>query len=1026
MKKLLVFIGLCIAFFYGNAQNNSYYNRMQHIFGNIDKTKVTTGYLKEFGIRFNEVEAYNGAIASDNLVDKTQWQSLYSSLYTMRVGTVAQNMTNPSTVFNNLKTQQTGTKTYFLAAQYYTYQQYKANAYTNGDVTVSNDRIYDVAGRNPYDTKTVFAVTPLKTQLQGHTFTFKLPSTMVYTNTSAALNQIQIDFGNGSGYQTVALNTAKSVTYTSGGVKTLKYKFVYAGGTTLYSHSKIWVDYIAPQGGPMARFDGAGANTEVITGAVWQGVANAANVTIELAEGHTELTKPLIVVEGFDPDGSFNYRSFIDRDDPGGIEVDINPDPAILYTLNEAIEDEDYDLVFIDFVNGTDFIQRNALVVEAVIDTVNARKTAAGSTEQNVVLGMSMGGLIARYALRDMEIKSETHDTKLYISHDAPHQGANVPLAYQAMVRHLVGEQISIPVFFSIFNINVADISDHIPELEEGLALLQTPAAQQMLVYQLEGTGDGVSVDNSTLFHTFSTGLSNMGYPTQGNIRNIAIANGSECGTPLGFDAYGTLVDVNETIDLPKVVSHMVLPLLNITNPLKYLSSVFSFDTDIKAQFNLRALPNQQSQQIYKGKIFIRKEVLGFIIIHEDLIDEETVNSSSSMLPLDNAGGGVYNIDTFVTLPPEVNAFVLEREFNFIPTFSSLDIGSGTQTINAGDLAKAYSPLSPPPALKNTPFHNFFTNDITSEQHIQFTLNNGNWLMDELRDTSAYFSCASTTCTGTLGLRISGPSQVCTSSSSNYSISSLPSNVTVNWSINPSGGFTITPNGHSVTITPNGLFAGEGVLTASIDTDCNDSVEITKTIQTGAQRPIIYDSNGNQVASFNFPLYTWESITFSTPPGTLEWEWEKVSGNFTLMANNTNYAQVYASQNTSGIVTVRIRDNCGWGPVTFLSLSFGSGGGGFGFRTTSGSSSPSLSLEIIEGDTNPNTSKTATSSSIANEKTKGTYAIMIADMYGATIFKVQQIKQKRVDIKKDKWPKGIYFVRVSNNKGEAQTKGLNL
>ncbi|PQV51602.1 hypothetical protein CLV33_101528 [Jejuia pallidilutea] len=76
MKKRLVFTLLCMAFFYGNAQNNSYYNRMQHIFGNIDKTKVTTGYLKEFGIRFNEVEAYNGTIASNNLVDKTQWQSL--------------------------------------------------------------------------------------------------------------------------------------------------------------------------------------------------------------------------------------------------------------------------------------------------------------------------------------------------------------------------------------------------------------------------------------------------------------------------------------------------------------------------------------------------------------------------------------------------------------------------------------------------------------------------------------------------------------------------------------------------------------------------------------------------------------------------------------------------------------------------------------------------------------------------------------------------------------------------------------
>jgi len=159
MKKLLFLLLVLVNAYAGFTQNNSYANRMQHIFGNIDKTKVTTGYLKEFGIRFNEIEAYNGVLNSTNFVDKTQWQSLYSSLYTMRIGSVATNMTAPNTIFTNLKNQQNNTENVLFIVQHYNYQQYKANGYTNGDVTVSNDRIYDVAGRNPYDTKTVFAVT---------------------------------------------------------------------------------------------------------------------------------------------------------------------------------------------------------------------------------------------------------------------------------------------------------------------------------------------------------------------------------------------------------------------------------------------------------------------------------------------------------------------------------------------------------------------------------------------------------------------------------------------------------------------------------------------------------------------------------------------------------------------------------------------------------------------------------------------------------------------------------------------------
>jgi len=148
-----------------NSQSNNYANRMNHIFGNIDKSKVTTGYLKEYGIKLTSLEAYNGVLSDSNRVDVTQWQSLYSSLYSMRVGTVATAMASPTSTFANLKTQQNASPgVVLLAALYYPYQQYKANAYTNGDVTVSNDRIYDVSGRNPYDTKTAFAVAPMEYQ----------------------------------------------------------------------------------------------------------------------------------------------------------------------------------------------------------------------------------------------------------------------------------------------------------------------------------------------------------------------------------------------------------------------------------------------------------------------------------------------------------------------------------------------------------------------------------------------------------------------------------------------------------------------------------------------------------------------------------------------------------------------------------------------------------------------------------------------------------------------------------------------
>ena len=102
MKQLLICLAVICSFNFVQAQSTTnYYDRMNQIFGLIDKTKVTTGFLKEFGIRFNCIESYNGILGDTNYVDLTQWKSLYNSLYSMRVGTVASSMTVPSTVFCN-------------------------------------------------------------------------------------------------------------------------------------------------------------------------------------------------------------------------------------------------------------------------------------------------------------------------------------------------------------------------------------------------------------------------------------------------------------------------------------------------------------------------------------------------------------------------------------------------------------------------------------------------------------------------------------------------------------------------------------------------------------------------------------------------------------------------------------------------------------------------------------------------------------------------------------------------------------
>src|SRR6185437_9302285 len=125
-----------------------------------------------------------------------------------------------------------------------------------------------------------------------------------------------------------------------------------------------------------------------------------------------------------------------------------------------------YDFVFVDFAKNFTFIENNAKVLEAVIDWVNQTKTG---TTKSTVIGFSMGGLVARWCLKDMEDRDLQHNVENYLSYDAPQQGANVPLGMQYIFREMTQD---LP-YLKWFNAGgFRDISN----------ASTSPAARQMLV----------------------------------------------------------------------------------------------------------------------------------------------------------------------------------------------------------------------------------------------------------------------------------------------------------------------------------------------------------------------------------------------------------------------------------------------------------------------------------------------------------------------------------------------------------------
>lgn len=299
---------------------------------------------------------------------------------------------------------------------------------------------------------------------------------------------------------------------------------------------------------PFITFSQAGTESAILTinsTLTYQGfgesIAHAGTAEYKIYYDNVDgvLDKPIFILDGFDPG------------DTRGISVLFNSfnNAPTTDNLVTEIRNEGYDLILVNFPSytsstdgttqidgGADFIQRNAYTVIALLQLINSMPS---KTDENVVIGPSMGGLIARYALRYMEQNTIPHETRLYISFDSPHLGANIPISIQYLFNYMVNGAPAQTSF------------------QTGLNDLTSAAAKQMLVdhFLAHVGGDGVTQTGSNLpmgapnfRDAFQSELNTMGFPQ--TIRNVAIINGSGQGTATG--SAGSNI-INHTFNLPPI-----------------------------------------------------------------------------------------------------------------------------------------------------------------------------------------------------------------------------------------------------------------------------------------------------------------------------------------------------------------------------------------------------------------------------------------------------------------------------------------
>tara|TARA_B110000090_G_C13392622_1_gene450004 strand:- start:36 stop:4031 length:3996 start_codon:yes stop_codon:yes gene_type:complete len=409
----------------------------------------------------------------------------------------------------------------------------------------------------------------------------------------------------------------------------------------------------------------------------------------------SQVDKPIIIAEGWDPIDQ------IDEDDIIRLfnEFETN-------TLAQSLLDEGYDIIILNYRDGADYIQKNAGLLRTLIELINANKT--GSNESTVV-GISMGGIVARLALREMELDNVDHECGLYVSYDAPQKGANLPLGYLALIRqHDAGGGVTRDV-------------------------IERPATKQLLNrFESVATDMQLTGNNNNEADALHTQLYNrldeIGLPA--DCRNIAVANGTYNNTP-HQKRDGTPLEISDSLFFLEY---------------QYSASTNCADTN-NVQLLVVAQRGDQNSLVHSRKInqcvkkinTSGKTGLGrFIRAIISLFDDEYVMlevaweygyetapeydvCQGSADPI--VGGLLSEIEA-----PLADGLTLNGEAHtFIPTVSALLIDDNNVHL---DIRNEFVEGNRTICL--TPFDDFYAPNIANQEHVDLPTVTANWLYNQI------------------------------------------------------------------------------------------------------------------------------------------------------------------------------------------------------------------------------------------------------------------------------------------------------
>ena len=980
---------------------------------NIDKSSFTSGILYDRTVPWANISSFN---QDKNVSNKGHFEQALLELYkaSKEQKLISHTQLRSSSTHDSIK----DVVDIGILNVVFHQLNYNQENEAEGALRVINDKFEKINNNaSSFLEKQSLIISPLKEYLIGESITFNFHHDFLLQDApSKNIASLTANFETQQDHTIIEngvfVTTSVPVNYTNTGYKLLTFDATFEDGSTITTQAIVHVGLTPPPAGPMIEDGSIDANIP------FQGYDETTAI-----HGHLEyrifygnpqalLKKPVIIIDGFDPGDKRKIQdsdSGLPADEHFSIEEMMiyfengNPVPVQIIPL---LRNLGYDVVIVNHPTyyrsgetidgGADFIERNALTHVQLYQHLNNRLDQNNSNEELVIVGPSMGGLISRYALSYMEANNIDHNTRLWVSIDSPHLGANIPIGLQSLINQAAPDNVAAQDFV---------------ENQLGSA-----AARQQLIEQFNGwNGNQLKQEffNArtisqgylesrghpfyTTFYTdlFNNGLANSnGFPQ--STRKIALVNGSLKGNSIFYNPFTNQQDhyngagqigVNirgfQTVCFPypfcwdfhiASLEGYSMPNYNSNSKVSRFKKLFNDDSKYATNINSRGNMDNIPGGWYPGFEQVAGPIDG---------TDPIVPSGGFWSSWDGVFTTIFSVLSDLLGGADLSVVTNKYTHSFIPTISSLGFNnpdfSWGQELNRNLVCTG-----------EIPFDTYF-GPANNERHTSFTPESVAWLLEEISGNQQY---------PTIYLEsddLQGPETICYNIPEVFDFATCVAPPVINWEVS-SNLQILASDDTSVTVQTSTTFNGSGFIKAIFS---NQTVQRNIWVGTPLSPGTL---EGPEVVTSGAMAYY--SGGFSQGATGYEW-WlpapfdvvspiDYFSDNWQVLPNAGNATSIFTGYGgNNGYVQLMGVNACGPGDAAILYVEHGNGGGG-----------------TVPAVPYPNTTDTSFNLDFSTYPS-GTYYIYIYDSYSNIMYEGESSNIEKT-VETVNIPNGVYFLHIHN------------